>query len=524
MPAMSLFGVAWGWSSDDFCCPGVALLLIRAGWIAALGTALVALAPVGECGAEDGATSALLNSVDPIVPWADTGEECPVGLLRSYARAMVVLELAEVLVEALGVAVSLRGSVMDPTNRRWCMPPLVYLHATLSTIELLGAVLGAQLAFKNDADDAQFEDLLLQRCGCGGGAGSGSSSLQLSWAEDAAESMETAILTLRSVAVTMCVLSCFVACGVCCTHHSEGRKSGSDFEGMGGRNGEGNLNHRLSRAVKSKKLKCCLDDFHFPELPGTDLGLEGSPIGVLARILSSFFRGISRNDFVASDVVAAVLLVGVSQKQKVLHPVLEAAKVALFLKERADTEQHLSLGVVVKLGARGAKAKEAVRKRHGGSPAALPKSPMSAMAFAAFEGVRPESEHAPPHPLSAKERLEVVGTARHYMTFALGSYGWMLYAYLLRGMNVYAIQILQFTHALGSMYDMCTPRSRYRRGGRCFSCAPCAIGTLCPCCGSPNVQSAACHGSGVGFKDDNCCRFNQNALLYVHRQSSTSCL
>eukprot|EP01046_Picozoa_sp_COSAG06_P115835 COSAG06_NODE_62778_length_264_cov_0.624242_1_plen_32_part_01 len=32
MPALNLFGVAWGWSSDDFCCPGVTLLVLRAGW------------------------------------------------------------------------------------------------------------------------------------------------------------------------------------------------------------------------------------------------------------------------------------------------------------------------------------------------------------------------------------------------------------------------------------------------------------------------------------------------------------
>ena len=172
---MSLFGVAWGWGSDDFACPGVTLLLVRLGWIVALGTAAVELAAVGECGAEDGEAPGLLNNIDPIVPWADNGDGCPVELLRSYARAMVALQLTEVAVEAAGVAISLRGSVMDPTNRRWCMTPLAYLHAALSTLELLGAVLGVQLAFKNDSGDEQFEELLLQRCGCGSSA-SGSSS------------------------------------------------------------------------------------------------------------------------------------------------------------------------------------------------------------------------------------------------------------------------------------------------------------------------------------------------------------
>ena len=72
------------------------------------------------------------------VPWFDTGRHCPVELLLSYARAMLLLQAAEALVEGAAGIVSLRGSVMDPNNRRWCAAPLAYVRAVLSALELLG--------------------------------------------------------------------------------------------------------------------------------------------------------------------------------------------------------------------------------------------------------------------------------------------------------------------------------------------------------------------------------------------------
>ena len=103
--------------------------------------------------------------------------------------------------------------------------------------------------------------------------------------------------------------------------------------------------------------------------------------------------------------------------------------------------------------------------------------------FAAFDGLRPESLQADPLPLGVEERAQVIAIAEHYMKYALGSYGWMLYA--------------------------------YRKGGRCFSCTPCAIGELCTCwCHRDDSFFAARHDHrGTGYRDDNCCHTNHSALL-----------
>jgi hypothetical protein len=103
--------------------------------------------------------------------------------------------------------------------------------------------------------------------------------------------------------------------------------------------------------------------------------------------------------------------------------------------------------------------------------------------FAAFDGVRPESLHADPLPLGVEERAQVIVIAEHYMKYALGSYGWMLYS--------------------------------YRKGGRCFSCTPCAIGELCTCwCRRYGSFFGAQNDRGApGHRGDNCCRTNHSALL-----------
>lgn len=104
--------------------------------------------------------------------------------------------------------------------------------------------------------------------------------------------------------------------------------------------------------------------------------------------------------------------------------------------------------------------------------------------FAAFDGLRPEVEHADPLPLGVEERAQVISTAEHYMKYALGVYGWMLYA--------------------------------YRKGGVGFSCAPCAISELCTCCCCRQERfygPQGNHGKRVGYKDDNCCHTNTSALL-----------
>ena len=552
MPALRLFGRAWGWSSDDFCCPGVSLVLLRCFTTAALAGAWSALADVGQCssaaaadmpvgkdevvrffGSGGGAVSA--------VPWFDTGRHCPVELLLSYARAMLLLQAAEALVEGAAGIVSLRGSVMDPNNRRRCAAPLAYVRAVLSVLELMGTVLGLQLSFKQDVEaDDGYGLQLLERCGCGQNETAGArfvgDDAALTWPDDATDAVDTAVMLLQLVTVGLSVLSCLVACMVCCTHHKLKREQGTEGEGGGGQSAsdDANLHHRCGKRLFwshceaetdlfprqardnrrnswfrrkgvfcrlgtffSSKMKCCIDDLHFPQLPGSGGVVgggggragsgEANPIGLLAEILSSYFRGISRNDFVATDVFAAVILVAQSQKFSVLHPVLEAAKLEQHQRlavaaADASSDSHLSLAVVSKLGLKGAEARVTVQK------AKLlqlpPKSPLSAMVFAAFEGVRAEPEQADPQPLGVDERARVVGSAEHYLKYALGSYGWMLYA--------------------------------YRKGGRCFSTAPCAIGELCPCpccCCSRQQRFYGEGGSATGYKDDNCCRTNHTALL-----------
>jgi hypothetical protein len=307
MPALDLFGVAWGWASDDFCCPGVALIALRTCWIAALSVAWATLRALPDC-SEEGAPSERVN----IVPWVDTGTQCPTVLLLSYSRAMLILQVAEVLVEGAAAATSLRGSVMDPKNRRWCIAPLGYAHAVLSALELLGAVLGVQLTYKSDVDADGFDVQLVQRCSCGNETTHALhfeqdkvAQLHQGWVEAATGAIDYAGELLQLVAVALSVLSCLVLCSVCCTHHKRNRD-----RGMGGRLASANLNNRLQRMF-STQLKCCLDELYFPAHSGIG---EENPINVLAKILSSFFRGISRNDFVPTDILAAVVLVGQSQK------------------------------------------------------------------------------------------------------------------------------------------------------------------------------------------------------------------
>eukprot|EP01043_Picozoa_sp_COSAG02_P000889 COSAG02_NODE_18_length_54986_cov_345.599322_23_plen_1085_part_00 len=471
MPALNLFGVAWGWSSDDFCCPGVTLLVLRAGWMTALAVAWDTLGALGDC--SDGHPRPV-----NIVPWVDSGAQCPVDLLLSYSRAMLLLQAAEALIEGAAAATSLRGSVMDPRNRRWCIAPLGYVHAVLSVLEALGAALGVQLSSVSDVDADGFDVELMQRCACDNETTRALSFEQdqglvhEQWVGAATDAIEYAGQLVQVVAVTLCVLCCLVLCSVCCTHHKLNRD-----RGMGGRSADANLNNRLYRMF-STQMKCCLDELYFPAHSGVD---AENPINVLAKILSSFFRGISRNDFVPTDILAAVVLVAQSQKFHVLHPAVEAAKEREreAVQAAGKNENHLTLGVVSKLGIKGAQARAAVRIAHGCSP----KSPLSNMAFAAFEGVRPEWQHADPLPLGVEERAQVVSRAEHFMKFALGSYGWMLYA--------------------------------YRKGGKCFSCAPCAIGELCTCCCCRQGRFyGPKHDRGVpGHKDDNCCLTNHSALL-----------
>ena len=306
MPALNLFGVAWGWASDDFCCPGVALIALRACWIAALSAAWATLHALTDC--SEGSPRDSVN----IVPWVDTGTQCPTVLLLSYSRAMIVLQVAEILVEGAAAATSLRGSVMDPNNRRWCIAPLGYAHAMLSALEVLGAVLGVQLTYTCDIDADGFDVRLVQRCSCGNETTSALyfeqdqvAQLHTEWVEAATDAIDYAAELLQMVAVALSVLSCVVLCSICCTHHKRNRD-----RGMGGRLASANLNNRLQRVFRTQ-LKCCLDELYFP----AHLGIgEENPINVLAKILSSFFRGISRNDFVATDILAAVVLVGESQK------------------------------------------------------------------------------------------------------------------------------------------------------------------------------------------------------------------
>lgn len=308
-----MFGVAWGWGSDDFCCPGFALAGLRAAWIAVLAAAWGALAALGDCG-NGGASDAPVVNI--VVPWEGSGSHCQVDLLLSYTGAMLLLQIVEALTEGAAAVISMRGSVMDPKHRRRCIRPLGYVHAGLSLLELLGAVLSFQLSNTSNVDTDDFDDQLARRCACSNETAAppreqGRNHMAESWMEDATVAIEHAGQLVQVVAVTQCVLSCLTVCVMCCTHHKLKRSTG---EGMGGRSANVNLSKKLH-----KKIKCCIGDLRFPQLPGsgpggrTGIG-EENPIAALASVLSSFFRGISRNDFVPTDVLAAIMLVGESQQ------------------------------------------------------------------------------------------------------------------------------------------------------------------------------------------------------------------
>ena len=68
-----------------------------------------------------------------------------------------------------------------------------------------------------------------------------------------------------------------------------------------------------------------------------DSSIENQDSSIEKMMILGRAGGISRNDFVLSDVIAAVMLVAVSQEQKVLHPALEAAKI------KANTVQIMIL-------------------------------------------------------------------------------------------------------------------------------------------------------------------------------------
>ena len=246
-----------------------------------------------------------------IVPWVSSGVRCPADELLSYARAMLLLHVVEALVEGAAATTSLRGSIMDPSNRRWCIAPLGYVHAVLSALELMGAILGLQLSYMNDVDADGFDLKLVRQC-CGSATALDAEQDQMQvyegWVEAAIDAIDRAGQLVHAAAAMVCVLSCLVVCFSCCTHHSVKRD-----ERMGGRSADANLKHRLYR-IFSTKMKCCVDELNF-----SGAG-EENPINVLAKILSSFFRGISRNDFVPTDVFAAILLVAQSQKYAHFYP------------------------------------------------------------------------------------------------------------------------------------------------------------------------------------------------------------
>ena len=192
-----------------------------------------------------------------------------------------------------------------------------------------------------------------------------------------------------------------------------------------------------------------------------------------------------------------MILVGSSQRHHLLHPAHEAAAIKRRRETREGGEEDeplrrarsvslaRSLSIGSKMLALGAHAKHEVDGRNPDEDA--PPSPLSKMAFAAFEGIRPEHEHAPPRPLDKAERGEVVGAAQHFMKYALGVYGWMLYA--------------------------------YRKAGPCLLQAPCQMCTLCPCFQREHYEQTlgprcgCCPTEAVGYRDDRCCRFDNTALL-----------
>merc|ERR1711969_116329 len=52
-----------------------------------------------------------------LLPW-DDGERCPVGVLRSYVRAMLWVQAVAWPLEMASVGVSLRGTMMEGKEKR----------------------------------------------------------------------------------------------------------------------------------------------------------------------------------------------------------------------------------------------------------------------------------------------------------------------------------------------------------------------------------------------------------------------
>ena len=102
MPALRLFGIHWAWASDDFACLGTLTIAVRAAFLVVLATAW---------GSFRGTTLAGCMR-EPFFsvpwPWWDSESGCPILLLRNVLWILIVVQCAEVMLELLGIAVSLR--------------------------------------------------------------------------------------------------------------------------------------------------------------------------------------------------------------------------------------------------------------------------------------------------------------------------------------------------------------------------------------------------------------------------------